>query len=378
MSNMPNFRIPASSILTNRSFCGIIFLRIYLQLIAIKEARAMNLNQTAAKVYDTIFFFIEYFNPKEIENNFINAYDDASFMTSCYDQVKSEIGSIPNYMSPLFLYLNDASSPMSQFYSEHFDLDNENIDSFIVKLITDSDKLKTKVYEQIFGNSESGNYIDALETLDAPAEYKLRVSMLFGDFDHAIKVLTPILKQVYLSVDKLNKKYEREIMSRFEQIQSAANIRTYQNFLKYDDSRFDSTEISICLLNQYIVYSEDKGKEFLMMLGYKHEESIEKQSDDIDSISTEQFILCCSNELRLKIIRALCEHEELTASQLAQILDCPVTTMIRHINMLGSNNLIFLSKRDGLQIFYKLNLKLFKIMRERINNLFNAILQRKD
>lgn len=338
----------------------------------------MHLNQTAAKIYDTIFFFIEYFNPKEIENNFINAYDDASFMTSCYDQVKSEIGSIPDYLSPLFLYLNGASSPMSQFCSEHFDLDNDNIDSFIVKLITDSYKLKTKVYEQIFGNSESWNYIDALEELDAPTEYKLRLSMLFGDFDHAIKVLTPILKQVYLSVDKLNKKYEREIMSRFEQIQSAANIRTYQNFLKYDDSRFDSTEISICLLNQYIVYYADNSKKFFMMLGYKHEESIEKQSDDIDSISTEQFILCCGNELRLKIIRALCEHEELTASQLAQILDCPVTTMIRHINMLGSNNLIFLSKREGLQIFYKLNLKLFKIMREQINNLFNAILQRKD
>ena len=207
----------------------------------------MNLNQTAAKIYDTIFFFIEYFNPKEIENNFINIYDDTSFMTSCYDQVKSEICNIPDYLSPLFMYQNSDSSPMSRFYSEHFDPDIDNIDSFIVKLITDSDKLKAKVYEQIFDGAGSGNYIDALEALDASCERKLRISMLFGDFNHAIKVLTPILKQVYLSVDKLNKRYEREIMSRFEQIQSAANIRTYQNFLKYDDSRFDSTEISICL-----------------------------------------------------------------------------------------------------------------------------------
>ena len=337
----------------------------------------MHLNQTAAKIYDTIFFFIEYFNPKEIENNFINAYDDASFMTSCYDQVKSEIGSIPDYLSPLFLYLNGASSPMSQFCSEHFDLDNDNIDSFIVKLITDSDKLKTKVYEQIFGNSESGNYIDALEALDAPTEYKLRVSMLFGDFDHAIKVLTPILKQVYLSVDKLNKKYEREIMSRFEQIQSAANIRTYQNFLKYDDSRFDSTEISICLLNQYIVYYADNSKKFFMMLGYKHEESIATQFDNAHIISVEQFILCCGNELRLRIIKALCEHDELTTSQISQMLDCPVTTTIRHINQLREYNLIFISKRDGLQIFYKLNIKLFKKMQGQLNNLLYSITQGK-
>lgn len=338
----------------------------------------MYLNQTPAKIYDTIFFFIEYFNPKEIENNFINAYDDGSFMTSCYDQVKSEISSIPDYLSPLFLYLNGASSPMSQFYSEHFDPDNDNIDSFIVKLITDSDKLKTKVYEQIFGNSESGNYIDALEVLDAPTEYKLRVSMLFGDFDHAIKVLTPILKQVYISVDKLNKKYEREIMSRFEQIQSAANIRTYQNFLKYDDSRFDSTEISICLLNQYIVYYADNSKKFFMMLGYKHEESIATQFDNAHIISVEQFILCCGNELRLRIIKALCEHDELTTSQISQMLDCPVTTTIRHINQLREYNLIFISKRDGLQIFYKLNIKLFKKMQGQLNNLLDSITQGKE
>ena len=337
----------------------------------------MYLNQTPAKIYDTIFFFIEYFYPKEIEKGFINVYESTDFMISCYDQVKSDIESIPSYLSPLFLYNGD-SSPMSNFHSENYDPDGDNIDSFIIKLITNSDKLKAKVREQVFGSSESGNYIDALEKLDVPLEQKLQISMLFGDFDHAIKVLTPILKQVYLSVEKLNQKYEREILSRFGQIQSDTNIRAYENFLKYDKSRFDSTEISICLLNQYIVYYADNSKKFFMMLGYRHEESIDKQSDDIDSISTEQFILCCGNELRLKIIRALCEHEELTASQLAQILDCPVTTMIRHINMLGSNNLIFLSKREGLQIFYKLNLKLFKIMRERINNLFNAILQRKD
>ena len=333
----------------------------------------MHLNQTAAKIYDAIFFFIEYFNPKEIESNFINAYDDTSFMTSCYEQVKSEVETIPDYLSPLFLCRDNVTSPVSQFRSEHFDPDNDNIDSFIVKLITDSDKLRAKVYEQVFGSSVSGNYIDALEALDAPVEYKLRVSMLFGDFDHAIKVLTPILKQVYLSVEKLNKKYEREIISRFEQIQSAANIRTYQNFLKYDESRFDSTEVSICLMNQYIVFSGEKDKRSFMILGYKHEESIAKHFNDTSIINVEQFIVCCGNELRLRMIKEFCKYSELTTSQLAQVLDCPITTTIRHINQLRDYNLIFISKRDGLQIFYKLNIKLFKKMQRQLNSLLDSI-----
>ena len=91
----------------------------------------MNLNQTPAKIYDTIFFFIEYFYPKEIENGFINVYESTDFMISCYDQVKSDIGSIPSYLSPLFLY-NGIASPMSNFHSENYDPDGDNIDSFII------------------------------------------------------------------------------------------------------------------------------------------------------------------------------------------------------------------------------------------------------
>ena len=91
----------------------------------------MNLNQTPAKIYDTIFFFIEYFYPKEIENGFINVYESTDFMISCYDQVKSDIGNVPSYLSPLFLYNGD-SSPMSNFHSENYDPDGDNIDSFII------------------------------------------------------------------------------------------------------------------------------------------------------------------------------------------------------------------------------------------------------
>lgn len=333
----------------------------------------MNLNQTPAKIYDTIFFFIEYFNPKDIESGFTNVYDDTSFMLSCYEQVKAEVEDIPGYLSPLFLSPNGTVSPMSQFRSDYFDFENDNIDSFIVKIITNSDQIKDRTYNQVFGKSESKNYLEAIQSLDAPLEFKLQVSLLFGNFDYAIKTLTVLLKRVYLSVEKLNKKYEREIASRFEQIQSQVNIRAYQNFLKYDVSRIDSTEVSVCMLNQYVVYHVDTPKNFFMILGYKHEETFEKKANNVDIISPEQFILCCGNELRLKMLNAFCKHGELTTSQISQILDCPVTTTIRHINILSNNTLIFISKRDGLQIFYKINAVLFKKMKEKIDILFDTI-----
>lgn len=342
----------------------------------IKEVQSMFLNQATAKIYDSIFFFIEYFNPDEIEKHFINCYDDPSFMISCYDQVRSGVGGIPEYLAPLFVFQNKIASPMSEFFSERFGK-YDSVDSFILGLVTDSAKLRAKVYETIFGAPETGSYTDALETLNAPLEFKLRAAMLFGDFDHAIKVLVPIFKQVYLSVEELNKKYEREIASRFEQIQSATNVKTYQNFLKYDESLFDSTEISVCLLNQYLVCSTNNDGKALMMLGFRHEEALEKQFDDAHAVSVEQFIICCGNELRMNIIKALNERGELTASQLSQTLDCPVTTTIRHIDYLRNYNLIFMSRREGLQIFYKLNLKLFRKMKIELDSLLDEILSKK-
>ena len=190
-------------------------------------------------------------------------------------------------------------------------------------------------------------------------------------------MLVPIFKQVYLSVEELNKKYEREIASRFEQIQSATNVKTYQNFLEYDESLFDSTEISVCLLNQYFVCHTRNDDEFFMMLGFRHEEALEKQFDYANTISVEKFIICCGNELRMNIIKALNERGELTASQLSQTLDCPVTTTIRHIDYLRNYNLIFMSRREGLQIFYKLNLKLFKRMKSELDSLLDDILSKK-
>ena len=342
----------------------------------IKEVQSMLLNQTTAKIYDSIFFFIEYFNPDEIEKHFINCYDDPSFMISCYNQVRSGVDGIPEYLAPLFIFPDRTASPMSEFFSECFGK-YDSVDSFILRLVTDSAKLRAKVYETIFGAPETGSYTDALEALNAPLEFKLRAAMLFGDFVHAIKVLVPIFKQVYLRVDELNRKYELEIASRFEQIQSATNVKTYQNFLEYDESLFDSTEISVCLLNQYFVCHTRNDDKFFMMLGFRHEEALEKQLDNAHAVSVEKFIICCGNELRMNIIRALNERGELTASQLSQTLDCPVTTTIRHIDYLRTNNLIFMSRRDGLQIFYKLNLKLFKRMKGELNSLLDDILSKK-
>ena len=94
-----------------------------------------------------------------------------------------------------------------------------------------------------------------------------------------------------------------------------------------------------------------------------------------DFYGTTQIVV--ETEEMMNIIKALNKRGELTASQLSQTLGCPVTTTIRHIDYLRNNNLIFMSRREGLQIFYKLNLKLFRKMKGELDSLLDDILSKR-
>ena len=182
-----------------------------------------------------------------------------------------------------------------------------------------------------------------------------------------------ILKKTYLCVKNLHKKYEKEIYTKIGQIENEATSHLYQKLLKVEFHELFSSTISICLLNQHLVfgsYSEING--LFILLGYLFDQSFAEQFDATD-IPVDEFIVSCGNEIRLKIIDMIAKHGELTTTQLAKQLDIPVTTVIRHINMLNNSKIIYIHKRDGLQIFYKLNIDLFKKMQTILNNKFDEI-----
>ena len=94
--------------------------------------------------------------------------------------------------------------------------------------------------------------------------------------------------------------------------------------------------------------------------------------------SADHFLTVCSGELRVKILRTLSVHGELTASQMAKQIGCPVTTLVRPISILLENRYIYISKRSGLQIFYRLNVPLFRNIRRSFNIMFDKIIDTED
>ena len=59
---------------------------------------------------------------------------------------------------------------------------------------------------------------------------------------------------------------------------------------------------------------------------------------------------------------AILKAEEMTLSQLSKSLKTSPTTLLRHVEVLLNSRIIYINRRDGLQIFYKVNSQAFLYM----------------
>ena len=343
-------------------------------------------NPNAGKIYDTIFFFVEYFNKEETSNYFNKVREDVSLVYEYYNEIKAGVTEIPPLLFPFFYIRSESASALTAFFTYKTDFQCVTLDSFINRIKENTDILYKETVNSIFFNifdSEDKkfipldapeDYIDAINALDLPFYFKLQVSLLFGNFNYAVSVLTDYLKIVYSHVNELHDKYANNIDIEFQQIHTGYNIRLYKNALNYDKDRFqESTTISISLLNQFIIYDNKKYDFFL--LGLKHEESILDRHNESKATS-DNFIIICGSEIRMKIIHALIDINEMTVSQIAKYLDCPASTLTRHIDALLNNGIITITKREGLQIYYRLNVSFFKRIKINLDNLFEEIIKK--
>ena len=310
----------------------------------------MFFNSIPGKIYDTVFFFIEYFNKCEIKNELIEVYDNSDFMLECYNKVEKCIGAVPELLHPFFYIKDKRVSAVSAFFSNFFDFEHDTIDSFILKLTLRSDTIYHNVIDCVFDSKEQNetkklmpaiapaNYIKTLYESEFTIDFKLQLSLLFGNFTYAISLLSSWLKKVYYIIDQLHAEHSREISLEWEQIQTPANIELYKNELTHDVS-VESAGVSLSLLQQFLVYQRTQnGHSHYLLLGLRNETVLLDKVDE-SKVTAEKFILACGSEVRMKIINALIEKDEMTSSQIAKHMSIPVTTMIRHITTLQESGI---------------------------------------
>lgn len=336
------------------------------------------------KIYDTLFFCIRYFNDTAVTDRITNHFTDTSFMEECYHEIKAKIPTLPDILAPVFFYQDSAPTAMTEFFANQIDYENDTIDSFLKTITSKSDILYSKIVDSVFNNNQNlGNrtvapliapetYIQALSDSEYSEDFKLQISLLFGNFNYAVSVLNQQLRDIYAHIDALHQKYVDRLSVEWQQIQSERNLKLYkQLFLKDIASYNDHAFVTISLLNQYIIRIVPKNNNIEVLLGFHHEEEINQYFDE-QNIDLHQLLTAVGNETRLSILQLLLEKEELTASSIAKMINIPVTTVLRHMEILYNCGALYVSKRQGLQIFYRINFNLLsraiKVIDHKINN----------
>ncbi len=330
------------------------------------------------KIYDTLFFCIRYFNEQTVEF-MINNYSDTSFMSECYQEINAEFPSLPPVFQPLFYFKNQSSSALSGFFVEYVDYKEETIDSFLNKITEKSDIIYAKAFDSLFPaysdtqDSVHNDYFDALERSDYSDNFKLQIALLFGNFSHVISMLTEQLLQIYRAVERLHKKNSSILSDAHKQINTRRNVQIYNQMLRIGDCvHSDKYYCSVSLLHQYITLLTYTDGTQGILLGYRHEEAISSLLKERD-IDFRKLLVAIGNDTRLEIIKALEEQKELTATEIAKVIDVPLTTVLRHTYILYNSGVLFVSKKKGLQIFYRININLlanaFKLLSYKMGEL---------
>ena len=329
----------------------------------------MKYNSEPSKIYDVSFWLMDHYFPEQTKKTFFSVFEDTVFMRKCLEEVTEKIDKIPDLLAPFAFSENGTTSALLVFLNKEFCHHQENItlDLFLDDLLNNKNELYKSFISVIFGKQyeendllkDTSEYIKAIEDIYAPIDIKLKTSLILNDFDYAVGILAETVKKVYDVVEELYLAYDKEIQYIYGQIRNEYNIELYKKAFDYSEENFDETIVSIPLLNQFVVLHNFHEKNAFLLLGYKHIESFWNKGNT-KTVDPRRFIITSGNDTRIEILDLIAQHGKITISSLAKIMDIPITTVGRHVSSLRNDNIIFISHRDGLQLFYSINTCYFK------------------
>lgn len=342
----------------------------------------------AGMLYDTIYYGVVFFNRSEIEKYAQSNCKNPQKIIAYYDELQEKIPPLPAILAPFFYYKYEIPSVVSSFFASYLGIANADaltLDEFIESLESNEQRLYQKVVRSVLQISDErvseylpttdpAAYIEAIERLDLPPDFKLQIAFLMGNFGFGVSKLAETLKQVYKYIVDFRQEHKEEIIREYEDILKNHKVEQYRQYYCFDGAS-EFVGISISLLNPHVMFCYPDQIHVRLLVGIMHDEMLDSYLNN-EQVSLDSFLVACGNERRVAIIRALLEHGELTNVQLAQIIGCPATTLISHVEALHNNNIIRVSKRHGVKIFYRLNTACFNEIEKQIGQLVQEIIKK--
>ena len=302
-------------------------------------------------LYDTLAYLTAYF--AEGTDGVFADSDDAAYFASFQP--------MPKILAPFFLSRDAHPAPATEYFMHHTSCDSISV---LTEALDDEDERDTLLslvtnalfYPEIPADSHTDCSMKTAMRLDKtsyPTDFKYQALLCLTYFRHSVTELCRTICEVGEAIEKLHGKYESDCTAVFSEIRSGKYDKLYTS-AGFDPASHNEITVSISILQPelFLPLAHDNG--LCLFAGIRHTDALIRVVTE-DSIDLDRFFDHFGNEIRRMILEALAEHGEMTASDLSRSTGIPVTTVLRHIDVLTEDYLLSVSRRKGLQIFYTLN-----------------------
>ena len=345
-------------------------------------------------MYDVISYTVIYFNPDSY-NNVKTYYSDKSIDTYKYYDIfrqgKRKIDP-PDYLYPFFYFFSDTRSHFTNFsLLQSYFLNNYNFLSFDLQDFLTS--LTSPAFKQFCMNYYFKNHTDRLSidgltagnvddcmqamlVLHKHGEKLRYFYQLIRGFDELIPALVEYLENCYIRMSSFHSQFGQSffdgVYSYYQK--NAEDVNRAQNLTQED---LDSISFYTVHLIDHLMMFDKKPPESQTGMFFFGASSMENvlgwaNYSNLDVLS---FCSAFGNEIKKDIIMQLAEKEQ-TISQLASALFTSRSTINRYVVSLYESLVIQISKKIGTETYYALNPKYFVIVKKKVEDILDMIIQK--
>ncbi len=345
----------------------------------------MTLSKEFSCMYDTWFFFLLHFNEEYFRKEFEEQYGESNIAFSQLTEIKSKLSGIPSYIAPFFKLCSHETVLQSLFFSLHSP-QYMDVNIFIDDIYSNTDKIYDKIIEKYFPEQKNcldnqdksdRSFIQYLDKSNLPLEEKFQLSLLLSDYSHAIETLANTILSVHCLVSDYHDEHREIISSVFEKANTDENIESYNELLGIDRYIIESSSVAVSLFNPYIITVGYDDENPSLLLGQNNEVSIYKTKLN-KSYTASNFVTACGNEMRMKLLEALTEHEEMTLSEFSVYAGTPFSTTTHNVKVMLNAGILKTSRIEAKCVYYTINKPAITQAMHELNILFNKLKRRKE
>lgn len=330
----------------------------------------MKINESVGIIFDAFFYSVAFFNKKAL-----GQYDAPYNMSdqtrlSHYNSFRStaHVPDPPESLFPLFYYNGHRCCAMTAYLEKYFDYFHGTIDD-LYSLLHDKSKFKKFIMAYYFDSyfddrglqrlclAEGETVMKAVAILSETVEIKYYTQMFFH-FSDVVNAAIEYLELLIPCIQAYHHKFEAETENVFQEFTSLDNQRIInKGLLHLDDPHaidLKNQMYSICYLNQYIIFYQSTGRQYLFAIGCDWANVISHALDGYRHVTMKSIMNSLGHPTKVDIINEL-RKQELTVSQLARILHLARTSISRYVVDLLDEFVIVKSHKAGPEIYYRLN-----------------------